>query len=241
MIITRWAAAALFVLAVPVFLVLTNVRVATLAPGVYRYSFRQYDVARASGIDLAELDRAAEDITTYFHDGREFLDTSVVVNGQEQPLFSPREVLHMRDVKQLFRWVFDIHEAALAYIVVYIGAVVLWSGEQSLRRLGRLAMLAGGFTAALLTVGALATLVGFDQLFLQFHMLSFANDFWQLDPARDHLIQMFPQGFWFDVTLAVVVLSIMEGGVIALAGYGYLGWSERRQASRRVAFTVEPE
>lgn len=239
MIIIRWAAAALFILAVPVLLVLTNVRIATLEPRVYQYSFRQYDVPRAAGIDRAELDRAAEDITLYFHDNREFLDTRVVVNGQEQPLFSPREVLHMRDVKQLFRWTFHIHEAALAYIVVYIGVAVLWSGEQSLRRLARLALTAGSLTAALLTVGALAALVGFDQLFLQFHMLSFANDFWQLDPARDHLIQMFPQGFWFDITLAVGVLSIMEGGALALAGYGYLGWAERRRIPRRALLSVE--
>ena len=71
----------------------------------------------------------------------------------------------------------------------------------TLTRLAGQVRLAGVLTVLLLGVSALAVLVGFDALFRQFHVISFANDLWKLSPARDHLIQMYPRGFWFDATL----------------------------------------
>lgn len=232
MLAARWVSAALFVLAVPVFLVLSNVRLAAMEPRVYGYSFAHYDVEEVTGIDRAQLDYAARDIVYYFRDDRSLLDTRVVVNEEEQPLFTPREALHMRDVKQLFQRVFRVHEIAFAYIVAYVAAVFLWSRERSLQRLARQLVVAGAATGVLLAVAALATVVGFDSLFRQFHLLSFSNDFWQLDPERDRLIQMFPRGFWFDVTLAAGIAAIFEGGLVALAGYGLRRWLERRSAAR---------
>ena len=85
----------------------------------------------------------------------------------------------------------------------------------------------------ILGLAAIAMLVGFDQLFLTFHMLSFSNDFWRLDPATDRLVQMFPQGFWFDVSIGVGVLTVLEGGLVALGGAGVL-----RAALPRSAFVA---
>jgi integral membrane protein (TIGR01906 family) len=153
----------------------------------------------------------------------------VTIDGREQALFSPREVAHMSDVKDLFQRVFRLHELAFAYIVGYVASVFLWSRERSMRRLASQSVTAGLVTAGVMAAAALAMLVGFDELFVQFHLFSFSNDFWQLNPATDHLVQMFPQGFWFDVSLAVGVLTVMQGGIIALVGVGYIRWSERER------------
>lgn len=235
MLALRWMATALFVVAVPVFLLLTNVRVAAMEPRVSGYAFDRYDAVQRTGVERAELDRAARDIARYFRDDEPLLTTRVVVDGREQALFSPREVLHMRDVKQLFRAVFRLHEIAFVYIVAYVAAVVLWSRERSMRRLAGQCVAAGAATAGLLGTGAVAVLVGFDTLFRGFHLLSFANDFWLLDPRRDRLVQMFPQGFWFDVTLAVGVLTLLEGAALALLAYGYLRWLDHRAGRQRPA------
>jgi integral membrane protein (TIGR01906 family) len=233
-LIARWTATALFIASVPLFLVLTNVRVAASEPRVFEYSFSQYDVPAVAGIPRAELDRSAEEIARYFQDGSELLAIEVTVDGQTEALFNPREVAHMRDVKALFRRVFQLQELAFAYGATYVALVFLWSRERSMQRLARESVLAGLVTAGVMAAAALAMLVGFDQLFLQFHLFSFSNDFWQLNPATDHLLQMFPQGFWFDVSLAVGVLTVVEGGLVALVGFAYLRWSERRppRASR---------
>ncbi|MDD2471668.1 MAG: DUF1461 domain-containing protein, partial [Dehalococcoidales bacterium] len=38
-------------------------------------------------------------------------------------------------------------------------------------------------------------------------LISFSNDLWLLDPAKDYLIMMFPQGFWADAALLVAALT----------------------------------
>ena len=150
----RWAATALFVIAVPVFLLLTNVRVAAMEPRVYEYSFGRFDVPAATGVDRDQLDRAAREITLYFRNDESLLATRVTVEGEEQPLFNLREVQHMRDVKALFRAVFRLHEIAFVYVVGYVGAVVLWSRERPMRSFARQCVAAGAVTAALLVVAA---------------------------------------------------------------------------------------
>ena len=241
MLTLRWTATALFVVAVPVFLLLTNVRVAAMEPRVSGYAFDRYDAVGRTGVERAELDRAAQDIARYFRDDEPLLTTRVVIDGREQALFTPREVLHMRDVKELFQSVFRLHEIAFVFIVAYVAAVVLWSRERSMRRLAEQCVAAGVATAGLLFLGAGAVLVGFDALFQRFHVFSFANDFWLLDPSRDRLIQMFPRDFWFDVTLAIGVLTLLEGAALALLGYAYLRWLGHRAGRERALPELEAE
>ena len=228
MLILRWIAAALFVVAVPVFLVLTFVRIAAVEPRVHEYGFARYDADEASGIDREQLDWAAREIIRYFRNDEELLAIRVTVEGVEQPLFNEREVLHMRDVKGLMRLAFRAHEAAFAYIVLYVVGVLWRNRERPMAELARRARWAGIATVVLLGGAASAVVVGFDALFRQFHVLSFANDLWQLDPARDHLVQMYPRGFWFDVTLAVGLLALACGALLWLAGFAW-EWNASRQ------------
>jgi integral membrane protein (TIGR01906 family) len=230
----RWVTTGLFLLAVPLFLLLSNVRIAAMESRVYGYSFSTYNVEEVTGIDRAQLDRAAAEMIQYFENEEPLLTTRVRINGEEQPLFTARETLHMRDVKELFQDVFFLHEVAFIYIVAYVAAVFLWARERSLQRLAEQCMWAGVITAALLAVAALAVLVGFDSLFRQFHLISFSNDFWELDPSRDHLVQMFPEGFWFRVSFLVGLATIIQGLILAGLGYAALRWL-RQPAARRAA------
>ena len=77
---------------------------------------------------------------------------------------------------------------------------------------------------ALLALFGIVAAVGFDALFLLFHRVSFANDFWQLDPRTDYLVLLFPQGFWFDATVWVALRAIAGGLILAASGGGYLAW-----------------
>lgn len=228
----RWVTTGLFLLAVPLFLLLSNVRIAAMETRVYEYSFSTYNVDEVTGIDRAQLDRAAAEMIRYFEDEEPLLTTRVRINGEEQALFTPRETLHMRDVKELFQDTFFLQEVAFVYIVAYVAAVFLWARERSLRRLAEQCVWAGLITAALLGVAALGVLVGFDSLFRQFHLISFSNDFWELDPARDHLIQMFPQGFWFRVSFVVGIVTIIEALVLTGLGYAALVWLRRPEVRR---------
>ena len=53
-----------------------------------------------------------------------------------------------------------------------------------------------------LVIGAVGVMVaiGFESTWERFHELAFTNDLWLLNPRTDHLIQMFPEPFWQDMT-----------------------------------------
>lgn len=240
MVWLRHLATMLFIVSVPITLILTNVHFVAQNLRVYAYSFDRYDVASVTGIARPELDRAAAAIIRYFRSDEAWLDIQVVKDGQLMPLFTEREVLHMRDVKGLFRQAFRVQTATLLYSLAYVALVVVWSRERSPREFAQQTRWAGLGTAGLVLVAGIGAGAGFDRLFEQFHLLSFRNDFWRLDPSRDHLIQMFPEGFWFDVTLLIAVLTFVEAMVIVLLSSLYL-YSWRQGKSIKMTAPAAPQ
>ena len=82
----------------------------------------------------------------------------------------------------------------------------------SLRMIG----FSGGFTLVLFVLVAMGVAISFDKLFLLFHLISFRNDLWMLDPTQDYLIAMFPQGFFFTATILIASLTLLEAILIWL-------------------------
>ena len=79
---------------------------------------------------------------------------------------------------------------------------------------------------------ALWALFGFERFFLIFHLVSFSNEYWMLDPARDYLIRLFPGGFFYDAALfgfgAIMLEALLIGGI----AFGILrlrGWEKRER------------
>lgn len=210
----------LFALAVGVMLLLTNVRLAATRSEVYEYSFDRYGGVESTGVPRAELDRAAREIIGYFGSGHQpYLAIDVVIDGRPQPLFNQREILHMRDVRALFRAAFLVQQIAIALVVLYVAGIVVRYRGAAVERLARQAVVAGLAIAVVLALVAGAMLLAFHWLFTQFHLISFTNDLWMLDPQTDRLLQMFPDGFWFDVVLGVGIVTFLQALLIALLGY----------------------
>lgn len=214
-------AAGLFIVALPIALITSNVRFLAGEVRLYEYAFRTYDADEVTGLPMAELDRAAREIIDYFENDQGTLRILVQVNGEEVSLFNARETAHMEDVKGLMRVVFRLNEVAIAYVLTYVTAVFVWS-RQPVRKLA-LQSLAGvgvGF-AVVAAVGAVA-LTGFDAAWDRFHRIAFRNDLWQLDPDSDRLIQMFPEPFWQDATYLLGLMTVAEAIVMVVVSLGYL-------------------
>lgn len=215
-------ATVLFILAVPLFLVTANVRFAAGDSWFTKQGFRTYHVDRTTGVSFQELDAAADDIVRYFEDDRSSLRIEVTISGRETALFTEEETSHMRDVKGLMRVVYRLNEAALAVIIAYVGAVVLWTRERSPRQLAKHSLLGVAFGLIVVAgIGAFAV-TGFDAAWTKFHEIAFRNDLWQLDPSKDRLIQMFPEPFWKDMTYVVGGLTVLEVLAIVSVSVSYL-------------------
>ena len=218
----------LFVASVPIFLITTNVRLVINAPLLYSYGFDKYDIPVFTGIERSELLSAARQIRDYFNNDEEFLDVRVVQGGVLRGIYSSREIAHMRDVKGLVRGLYLAQVVAGAYLVAFAVFGLAFGRRRSLSRLGRYISIGGLVTLGLVLVVGLAALAGFDRLFLAFHLVSFSNDLWQLDPSRDYLIAMFPEGFFFDATMVIAVFTVVEALFLWLAPLVYLRWRPGR-------------
>jgi integral membrane protein (TIGR01906 family) len=211
-IIAQW----LFILCLPILLLTASVSGAMNCRWLYQYGFDKYDISRVTGLAPEELKKAADGLIHYFNSSEEDISLIVMKDGQPFTLFNEREAAHLKDVKGLFRLVYKVLLGALIYALLYAG--VTWARRQDRRRLAQGLLFGGGLTLLLMLVFGLIIAFDFDQFFLEFHLLSFANDFWQLNPATDYLIMLFPQGFWFDATLFCALGT--AAGAIILGGVG---------------------
>jgi integral membrane protein (TIGR01906 family) len=225
--VVRGLATALFVLAIPLALIGTNVRVLANDEHVYDYAFGHYNAPARTGISRADLDRAGAQLRSYFNNDQQYISVQVTQSSREISLFNDRETQHLHDVKSVFQFVNHIQEIALVYIMAYVVGVFVWARERPLRTLAAHTLTGGLLTIAVVGSLAVVAATGFDQAFTQFHHIAFSNNLWELNPATDHLIQMFPEGFWFDITMALGVLTVVEAAILTIASAVHLTVSWR--------------
>ncbi|MEP6870557.1 MAG: TIGR01906 family membrane protein [Anaerolineaceae bacterium] len=214
--------AVFFVLAIPAFLVSSNVRFFASETRFYERGFRQNNAAAITGVSLPELDRAADELARYFENDAPLLTTTVQIDGQEAPLYNDREIAHMKDVKTLMRFVYRLNEFSLAFIITYVSCVYLWTREKSFRTLAAQALAGVGVGFVALAFVGVFAITGFDAAWTKFHQLVFNNDLWRLDPSRDRLIQMFPEKFWQESTYIIGGLTLVEVALIVGSALAYL-------------------
>ena len=221
----RLLAVAPAVTSVLILLITANVRWVINAPVLYSYGFDRYDIPTYTGLERSELLSAARQIRDYFNNDEEFLSVGVVLRGvRVNNLFNDREVLHMKDVKGLVRGVYILQEIAFLYLVAFAVGGFLVSKRAFAPQMVRYMGWGGAATLGLVVFVGLVALIGFDRLFLAFHLISFSNDLWQLDPSRDFLIAMFPEAFFFDATMGIAGLTVLEALLLAAAPVVFLRW-----------------
>jgi len=77
--------------------------------------------------------------------------------------------------------------------------------------------------AVVIAVLGAVSLVAFDAAFELFHQLFFAPGSYDFDPATSRLVQLFPDQFWSDTTLALGIVVLAASGVVAWLATRRLG------------------
>lgn len=219
------------ILAVPaclLFLVAGSVAWAVNDSGLYRNGFERYNTAQRSGITDSDLIEIGAELRRYFNTGVEPLAVRAPIYGIEQDVFNEREIAHMYDVKRLVRGTYWVAVGSGLWILATLAAGFAMRRREYIATAARLAVWGGAVTLAAVIGVGLASLAAFEQLFLLFHRLSFANDLWILNPYTDYLLILFPGGFWFDATMRVALTSILGAILLLSTGCAILGYQRWR-------------
>lgn len=210
------AAKWLFIFCLPVLLLTASLGWAVNSLWLYKYGFQKYGVSQTTGLTEAELDKAATGLINYFNSDEEYISITVVKGGKPFELFNARDIVHLRDVKGLIWLDYWVLLGTLVYALGYAGFCLTWRKRRYWRHLAGGVVSGSGITLLLMLALGLGTILSFDQLFLQFHLLVFSNELWQLDPTKDYLIMLFPGGFFYDAAmfcaLGTAGLAIILGG-----------------------------
>jgi hypothetical protein len=170
---------------------------------------QRHEVAAAFGVAQSEVDRVTTEILVDLVTDGDF-DAAF---GGDQPLLDERERSHMHDVARLVR---------VLGIVVLVSAVVAvlcarrMRGEP--RRVGAVMLRTAAVIGAAALALALTFAIAFEPAFLAFHAIFFPPDSYLFVPGSN-LITLFPEGLWFDASLAAGASILLSAALCALAGY----------------------
>lgn len=173
----------------------------------YEREYAKYNVLEAVNMEMKDVLYVTDEMMDYLIDKREDLVVVTTVGGEEREFFNDREKAHMADVKNLFMGGLMIRRIALALTVISIAIAVI--SKQNFKLIIPRAFEIGTaiFGVLVLIFGILAY-NNFSELFVQFHLLFFDNDLWILNPATDLMINILPEGFFFDTVKAIVLVFI---------------------------------
>lgn len=193
----------------------------------YRAGQDKYQVQFTTGMSFDQIERVDQGIVRFFA-GSESLPQALQQSNADPDVFKQKEILHMDDVRAIVQF---IGKAQVVGLILLAGFIAL--SLATWRRGGRVALsrsliYGSALTVTLVVLTGLLTYTSFDSLFLTFHEVTFQNDFWELDPRTDHLIQMFPFGFWYDAMLTVALRVLIVTLLLGSSGIA-VGQFERRR------------
>jgi integral membrane protein (TIGR01906 family) len=156
-----------------------------------------------------ETENITNNMLSYFH------------NRDELRYFSDIEKSHMGDVKQLIRTMqFIYYGAALLCVALFIYAYKIFRDDQYrfIKIISKAALYSSIVSITFLVILFLMSVFSFNFLFTVFHLIFFSQGNWMFSPDS-LLITLFPQQFFFDISLRIFVYAMFQSLMFFALGY----------------------
>ena len=141
----------------------------------------------------------------------------VYISGIKKNLFNSKEIQHMIDVKNL------ILNIKLFNYLLWVAALILLlikislSKEKILISLLSITRSYFIYSVAILISTLILIALSFRWIFYFFHIISFDNNLWILDPRTDYLIKIFEEVFFMDAAIFIGILTLFSSIIIFLS------------------------
>lgn len=132
------------------------------------------------------------------------------------PFFTADEQRHLDDVRAVFTGAKLAMAAGIAVLAVLVVRAVR---ARTAPRLARDGALAAGIGV---TGVAAIVAVAFEPAFLAFHYVFFPQGNFLFDPATSNLLALYPEHYWYGVTLRIGIAFVAIAGLVAGAAHMWL-------------------
>ncbi len=182
----------------------------------FEEQFDELDRVEATGMEEQELYRVTEEILNYLQLQRQDIDIQAEIEGEEQDLFTEREIIHMEDVQDLFAGGYKVLAGAalLLIVILYFGSSYLqvkYSSSFSARKISLAYLLRRGALTSLgiMVMVAVVFFMSFDFWYDQLHWWLFDNEYWLLNPEVHNLISIYPVPFFYNTLVRIVARTVI--------------------------------
>ncbi len=208
----KWIIGSIFTLSLILCILITSFEIAVYSDrSFFEKEYTKYDVVGDLYMemgDLVEMDDlmdVTDAMMKYLKGQREELQVKTNINGIQTDFFNESEIAHMEDVRGLFLGGIWLRRICMALMLISV-LILLLLKERWILVLSR--SLKWGIIVLAVISSALAAFMAlnFTKAFTAFHKIFFNNDLWILDPERDRLINILPEGFFLDTALRIGII-----------------------------------
>lgn len=182
----------------------------------YQDEYEKYGVAEDLNMEMEDIMYVTEEMMDFLRGDRDNLVIETTVGGEIREFFNETEISHMEDVQVLF--ISGLH-GRLVCLMLAVGLyLILIFTKQNWQY-----VMPRAFQYTTIGVGIIAGILGglfatdFYKYFEIFHQIFFEGDTWLFDPNTSLMINMLPEGLFYDMTLKVVLVFI---GMMAILFIG---------------------
>ncbi|MFL2642534.1 MAG: TIGR01906 family membrane protein [Dehalococcoidia bacterium] len=163
---------------------------------IYQYNLSIYPIEERTSLPIDLIENTNIQIKEYFFSQEEFLNVE---------LFNDKEILHMKDVKEIINNLFLFGKIS-SLILVLIAFLVIYKFKVHLYSIFKYSSI---IFIIIIFLFFLLSLISFNKIFMLFHEIAFRNDLWLLNINEDYLLMMFPESFFRDVAIFLLLSSLI--------------------------------
>ena len=199
-------------------LLLSNALIIINTDSFYEFEFNKNNTSLKTGINHNDLFIIADNIQDFFNEkSNEKIYMTTYINGIEKKLFNSKEIRHMIDVKNLILNIKFLNYLLWATVIVILLIKISLSKDKILNSLRIIAKSYFIYSVSILIATLILIALSFRWIFYFFHIISFNNNLWILDPRTDYLIKIFEEVFFMDAAIFIGILTLFSSIIIFLS------------------------
>ncbi|MBU2561920.1 MAG: DUF1461 domain-containing protein [Nanoarchaeota archaeon] len=198
----------------------SNIKAIAFDQDLYEKEYQKFDI-RSQFPPETNLTRETAILLDYLEHGTGTIDSD---------FFNEREKTHLVEVRALFRLVTQMLTIAVWISIISMMLLITsvkrhashlphQEGFEYSKKIISGMLIGIGSAVDAIAVAFMALAFTFSVAFYKFHEMFFKTDTWLLNPATDNLIRMFPEPFFYDLFVRIVLTSVIFATVMLVIGF----------------------